>query len=80
MPTVAFPQDHVPRLARQLNSQNVPYSDQKAWVGVATLSGLPATIAPIGHSESGRSARKSSAATPMRPRLSARPSGAHPPY
>jgi hypothetical protein len=31
----------------------VPYSDQKAWVGVATLSGLPATIAPIGHSESG---------------------------
>ena len=31
----------------------MPYSDQKAWVGVATLSGLPATIAPIGHSESG---------------------------
>jgi len=31
----------------------VPYGDQKAWIGVATLTGLPATVAPIGRSESG---------------------------
>jgi len=55
MPTPAFPHDHGPRLARQLDidGQKVPYNDQKAWIGVATLTGLPATVAPIGRSESG---------------------------
>jgi len=55
MPILAFPHDHGPRLTRRLDidGNKVPYSDQKAWIGVATLTGLPATIAPIGRSESG---------------------------
>ena len=55
MPTLAFPHDHGPQMKRQLDidGQKVPYSDQKAWIGVATLTGLPATAAPIGRSESG---------------------------
>ena len=55
MPSLAFPHDHGPRLARQLDvdGKNIPYSDQKAWIGVATLIGLPATVAPIGRSDSG---------------------------
>lgn len=55
MPTVAFPHDHGPRLKRQLDidGRKVPYSDQPAWIGIATLTGLPATAAPIGRSDSG---------------------------
>jgi len=55
MPTLAFSHDHAPQRTRQLDidGQKVPYNDQKAWIGVATLTGLPATVAPIGHSESG---------------------------
>ena len=55
MPTLAFSHDHAPQRTRQLDidGQKVPYNNQKAWIGVATLTGLPATVAPIGHSESG---------------------------
>jgi amidase len=55
MPTPAFLHDHGPRLARRLDidGKPVPFGDQKAWIGVATLTGLPATVAPIGRSQSG---------------------------
>ena len=55
MPTPAFPQDHSPILDRRLDidGKKVPYSDQVAWSSIATLNGLPATVAPIGRSESG---------------------------
>jgi len=55
MPTVAFPHDHSPQLARQLDidGTKVPYNDQSVWAGIATLNGLPATTAPIGHSDDG---------------------------
>ena len=54
MPTVAFPQDHSPQFARQLDidGAKVPYNDQSVWAGIATLNGLPATTAPIGRTES----------------------------
>ena len=41
--------------ARQLDvdGAKIPYSDQLAWAGIATLTGLPATVAPIGRTESG---------------------------
>jgi amidase len=55
MPVLAFPHDHAPQRTRQLDidGKKVPYGDQKAWIAVATLTGLPATVAPIGRSESG---------------------------
>jgi amidase len=55
MPVLTFPHDHGPRLTRQLDidGRKVPYGDQKAWIGIATLTGLPATVAPIGRSGSG---------------------------
>jgi len=55
MPTPAFAHDHAPRQTRQLDvdGTKIPYSDQLAWAGIATLTGLPATAAPIGRSESG---------------------------
>jgi hypothetical protein len=33
--------------------KQVPYVNQIVWAAVATSTGLPATVAPIGHSESG---------------------------
>jgi amidase len=56
MPTPAFPHDHsVPKYRRQIDidGKNVAYDDQIVWAGIATLTGLPATAAPIGKSESG---------------------------
>lgn len=56
MLTPAFPQDQSkPQDKRQLDvdGKKVPYLDQLAWCGIATLTGLPATVAPIGHSDSG---------------------------
>jgi amidase len=54
MPTVAFSHDHTPQGTRRLDidGKTVPYIDQGARVGVATLTGFPATTAPIGHAES----------------------------
>jgi amidase len=55
MPTVAFPHDHSPQFARQLDidGTKVPYNDQSVWAGIALLNGLPATTMPIGRSDSG---------------------------
>ena len=55
MPTPAFPHDHSPHWTRRLDidGKNVAYDDQIVWCAVATSVGLPATIAPIGHSDSG---------------------------
>jgi amidase len=55
MPTVAFPHDHSLRSARKLDidGNQVPYFDQSVWAGIATLNGLPATTAPISHSDDG---------------------------
>jgi amidase len=55
MPTPAFPHDHAPHRQRELtiNGRKVPYDEQVAWCAIATLCGLPATVAPIGHSEDG---------------------------
>jgi amidase len=49
--TAAFPHDHNPdRDARMIrvNNRMVPYGDQRFWAGLASLSYLPATAAPIG--------------------------------
>ena len=55
MPTSAFPHDHSPLGTRQLDvdGKKIPYYDQIAWAAIATLTGLPATVAPIGHDERG---------------------------
>lgn len=55
MPTTAFPHDHSLARTRQLDvdGKKIPYYDQLAWAAVATLTGLPATVAPIGLDASG---------------------------
>jgi amidase len=55
MPSTAFPHDHSPRLARQIavDGRKIPYYDQLAWPAIATLTGLPATVAPIGRDAGG---------------------------
>jgi Asp-tRNA(Asn)/Glu-tRNA(Gln) amidotransferase A subunit family amidase len=55
MPSLAFPHDHTPQRSRQLDidGSKIPYYDQMAWAGIATLNGLPATTMPNGRSESG---------------------------
>ena len=55
MPSLAFPHDHSPQGRRQLDidGSKIPYNDQIAWAGIATLNGLPATTMPNGRSESG---------------------------
>jgi amidase len=55
MPTPAFPQDQSPQLQRQLDvdGKKVPYDGQIIWCAVATSCHLPATVVPIGRSESG---------------------------
>jgi amidase len=55
MPTTAFPHDHSPQLARNLDvdGAKIPYLDQMVWAGLATLNGLPATTMPIGHDDTG---------------------------
>jgi amidase len=55
MPTAAFPHDHSPQRSRQLDidGNKVPYNDQIVWAGIATLTGFPATTAPIDRTEGG---------------------------
>jgi len=55
MPSLAFPHDHTLQRNRQLDidGTKMPYNDQMAWAGIATLNGLPATTMPNGRSESG---------------------------
>jgi Asp-tRNA(Asn)/Glu-tRNA(Gln) amidotransferase A subunit family amidase len=51
MPTPAFPHDHSLQRIRQLDidGEKVPYLDEGAWAGTATLNGIPATTMPIAH-------------------------------
>jgi amidase len=56
MPTTAFLHDQTPEhRARRcaVDGMDVSYFDQSVWLGSAVLSGLPATVAPIGFSDSG---------------------------
>ncbi len=55
MPTAAFPHDHSPNRQRHLDidGTQVPYFHQIVWASMATVLGLPATVAPIGHSMEG---------------------------
>jgi amidase len=55
MPTTAFPHDHSPQSTRQLDidGNKILYNSQIVWAAVATLCGLPATVAPIGRDEIG---------------------------
>ena len=56
MPTPAFPHDHsMPKPQRQVDvdGKKMAYDDQLVWASIATLTGLPATAAPIGKSETG---------------------------
>lgn len=56
MPTVAFPHDHAePQRSRriQVDGRDVPYIDQVIWSGIATFTGLPSTVAPVGLSSEG---------------------------
>ncbi len=55
MPTAAFPHDHAPPGTRQLDvdGKKIPYSDQIVWAALATSTGLPATIVPIGQDDHG---------------------------
>jgi amidase len=54
--TAAFPHDHDPDRDRRLipvNGRMIPYGDQRFWAGLASLSYLPATAAPIGLTAAG---------------------------
>jgi amidase len=56
MPTQAFPHDHTPdQRERRIDIDGTPhlYLDQVVWPGVATVAGLPATVAPIDRSPMG---------------------------
>ncbi len=55
LPTVALPHDHGPMDARKIviDGQTVPYTEQGAWMALATLTGLPATAMPIARSADG---------------------------
>ncbi|HJU19608.1 MAG TPA: amidase [Stellaceae bacterium] len=56
MPTPAFPHDPTPEQGRrriEVDGRQLLYPDQIVWATIATLFGLPATVAPIGHSETG---------------------------
>lgn len=55
-PTPAFPHDHQPDLLARtirVNDMERPYLDFLHWVHLATVAGLPATVAPIGRTEAG---------------------------
>jgi amidase len=51
----AFPHDHAPVAARKLaaNGAQRAYSDLRKWIDFATLTGCPATVAPVGLIKSG---------------------------
>ena len=55
-PTVAFPHNHmgaVPSRSLEINGQVKPMLFNGAWARIAVISGLPATVAPVGLSDSG---------------------------
>ena len=55
-PTVAFPHDHdgtILTRSLEINGQKKPMLNNMTWTRMAVVSGLPATVAPVGLSESG---------------------------
>ncbi len=54
-PTVAFPHDHTQEMSGYLevNGQEKPMWNNMTWTTMAVVSGLPATVAPVGLSNSG---------------------------
>jgi len=55
-PTVAFPHDHKGTIATrtlEINGQQKSMLNNMTWAYMAVVSGLPATVAPVGLSESG---------------------------
>jgi amidase len=55
-PTVAFPHEHKGTLlsrSLEVNGQEKPMLNNMAWTYMAVVSGLPATVAPVGLSDSG---------------------------
>ncbi len=54
-PTVALPHDHLPIHERTvtINNQTLPYTSQHVWASISSLSGLPATVMPIGYAPTG---------------------------
>jgi amidase len=56
-PTVAFPHDHkVPIISRTLmvnEHENSMLRGNLSWMAIATVSGLPATVAPVGLNDAG---------------------------
>jgi amidase len=55
MPTPAFKHDRAEASARRLDvdGQTLPYDNNFVWAAPATAAGLPATVAPIGRTDSG---------------------------
>ena len=55
MPTVAFKHDHAEASTRRLDvdGQSQPYINNIVWAGPATAAQLPATVAPIGRTDTG---------------------------
>ncbi|MGE4073947.1 MAG: amidase [Reyranella sp.] len=55
MPTVAFKHDHGEPSARRLDvdGKSQPYNSNIVWAGLATGGQLPATVAPIGRTDTG---------------------------
>jgi amidase len=56
MPTPAPPHDHLPdQEARRIvvDGAEMSYEDQDPWLTIASLAGLPSTVAPIARSKSG---------------------------
>jgi len=55
-PTVAFPHDHAGTLMTrrlEINGREKPMLNNMTWTYMAVVSGLPATVAPVGLSDSG---------------------------
>ncbi|MBW2410001.1 MAG: amidase [Deltaproteobacteria bacterium] len=55
-PTVAFPHNRkrpLPSRTLVVNGREKPYLENMAWTRMAVVSGLPATVVPVGLSESG---------------------------
>lgn len=54
-PTAAFPHDHSNQQKRKIKIDGVmlPYNTQLIWPSIATMCGLPATVAPINYTENG---------------------------
>ncbi len=55
MPTPAFLHDHSDSADRQIeiDGEKFEYSCQYAWISIASLFGLPATVAPVGYTQNG---------------------------